>query len=484
MRKVAESCHRQRDTVEAVRLGVCGSFGEAAFPSVLGLDLPGSTHVHPGWWAGDPYARRDFRQWLKRRYGGVEGLASAWVVPATAVDLIATATSNLISLPQEALAGRCITDASSLDEVNRRRFLDFVTWYQESMTNYARQWLEDARNFFPGETLELVVPGDESLQLGANLVALTKAAREFQAGLRCVAMSDDFLSGFVATRLTSSAARAYGASYGTEEYLENTETGISGRFFDALSGGATSLGFRGLFDTQSSSSTALPLKALETYCQNLPLLRRSQPVIPMAIVYPSTRLRTYPHFLRIYQSWLKRLRDTYDFDLADETMIRDGMLARYRVVVRLPMCELPEDVQAAIRHFVEDGGVEIVHAGQADRSEIVDALNRTKTISFHQLGKGYRAVYGLPSEEEYGGFSPRLHLLLRGERLPWKGVLSPDGHENGVYSTLLSDGTVAVYNALDLSANAKVTAQGQPGRTIMLNPLELRLLPRNECAQR
>ena len=477
MRKVAEYCHRQRDSVEVVRLGICGNFGEAAFPSALGLDLPDSTHIHQGWWAGDAYARQDFRRWLKRRHGGVKGVATAWVVPATAVDRIATATGNLISLPREALAGRYIRDASGLDEVHRHRFQDFVTWYQESMTDYARQWLEDARNFFPGERLELIVPGDGRLQSGADLVALTKVAREFQAGLWCIAMSDDFLSGFAASRLVSSAARAYGAFYGTEEHIQNTEAGISGRFFAALSGGATSLGFRGLFDTGSSWGTALPRKALETYCQNLPLLRRSKPVVPMAIVYPNTRMRIYPHFIPIYQAWLKRLRDTHDFDLAEETMIRDGLLKRFRVVVRLPMCELPEDVETAIREFVEDGGVEIVHAGQASRDEVVDPVGRTKTIAFRKIGGGYRAVYGLPSEREYSDFSPRLHLLLSGKRLPWEGVLSPDGRTDGVYSTLLSDGSIAVYNALDLSAKVTVRAPGQRDQDITLDPLELRLLP-------
>ncbi|MFH1741669.1 MAG: family 14 glycosylhydrolase [bacterium] len=258
MRKVGEFCHQERDVVEAVRLGICGDFGETTYPSALGLDCPDSTHIHPGWWAGDRYAREDFRQWLKQRYGDADAVAMAWDISAAAVDRIATATGNLISLPEGPLAGAFIADASGLSDVHRQRFLDFVTWYQESLTRFTRQCLEDARRFFPGDRLELVVSGDGRPQLGADFSALTKAAREYQAGLWYVGMTNDYLSGFSGGRLLSSAARGYGVSYGTEEHLPNTEIGISGRFFDALSSGASGVGFRGLLIAGRFSPPSYP----------------------------------------------------------------------------------------------------------------------------------------------------------------------------------------------------------------------------------
>ncbi|MFH1741668.1 MAG: hypothetical protein ABIH23_21900 [bacterium] len=210
-------------------------------------------------------------------------------------------------------------------------------------------------------------------------------------------------------------------------------------------------------------------------------MKRLKPTVPTAVFYPTTNIRMFPHFLLVYQSWMKRLRDEYDFDLIDETMIRDGLLKHYRLFVCMPMCELPPDIHTVIRQFAKNGGVEIIHAGQADKNEIVDDLGRTKTIAIHPIGKGYRAAYGIPSEQEYSQFSPRLRLLLRGERMPWEGGLSPDGQRDGVYSTLFSDGTVAVYNSLNLPAEATLNLPGKSPEGVHLDPLQLRLFPGTEA---
>ncbi len=476
LRKVAEYCHARPDLLESVRLGIGADFGEAVFPSKLGLNCPDSTHVHLGWWAGDRYAREDFRRWLKERYRGVEGTAKAWGIPAASIDRIATATGNLISLPDEELAGVYIEDASGLDEIHERRFEDFVTWYQDSMAQYARQCLADARDFFPGDRLELVLSGNGDPRLGADLTALAKVAREHQAGLCAVMASNDFLSSFAPLRLVSSAARAYGTFYGTEEYLPNSERGISCRFFDAMSGGATLLGFRSLFDVSTSYGSAKPLKAMEEYVRQVPHLKFLKPDVPMAVFYPARRIRMFPSFLPTYHSWLKRLRDLYNFDLVDESMIEDGFLSRYRMLVRLPMSDLPEELDTVVWEFVEKGGIEILHAGQVEQSELVDHLDRLITIVIQNVGTGHRAIYGIPAEYEYAQFSPRLLSILEGTRMPWEGKCPPPGKMDGVYSTRFTDGSTAVFNSLDSSCETAVYSQGKETQNIRLEAREFRLI--------
>ena len=476
LRKMAEYCHERPDLLESVRLGIGADFGEAVFPSKLGLNCPDSTHVHEGWWAGDRYAREDFRRWLRDRYRGVEGIAKAWGIPAASVDQIATATGNLVSLPDEKLAGVYIADASGLDEIHARRFEDFVTWYQDSMTQYARQWLADVRDFFPGDRLELVLSGNGDPRLGADLTALAKVAGEYQAGLCAVMASNDYLSGFVPLRLVSSAARGYGTHYGTEEYLPNSEKGISCRFFDAMSGGATLLGFRSLYDVSSSYGSAKPLKAMEEYIRQLPRLKPLKPDISIAVYYPARRIRMFPSFLPTYHSWLKRLRDCYDFDLVDERMIEDGLLSRYRMLVRLPMSDLPQESDGVVREFVEKGGVEILHAGQAEQDELVDHLGRPKTIVIQDIGTGHRAIYGIPAENEYSQFSPRLLSILNGTRMPWSEISLPDRKTDGVYLTRFTDGSMAVFNSLDSPCETAIYPQGKDPVSIRLEAREFRLI--------
>jgi len=475
LRKTAEFCHRDRDSLGSIRLGFCGKHGEAGFPVEPGLDCPDSTHAHAGWWAGDEYAREDFRRWLTKKYGSAERVAATWDISIASVGQIATCTGNLISLPNEPLAGKPLGNIEDLDEVYRHRFSDFINWYEESVTDYVGLWLRESRQFFPGDRIDIVVPGDEERERGVDLASLAKTARDFNAGVWCIAMNDDFLDGFVRTRLLSSAARGYGIPYGTEERIQNSERGVPGRFFNTLSGGAKGLGFRGLFDIITKYSTASGRDALETYYRCVPSLRRSSPAIPVAVFYPGGFLRRSPDHKTVYFAWLKRLRDQVDFDVLDETMIQDGLLKNYRVFVCLPMSPVNERIEEALRRFVEDGGVEVVHAGQVAPDELTDERGRTKTLSFRSMGRGYRAVYGLPSEQSYADFERRLLLLLDGERFPWEGVLSPDGERDGVYSTRLGDGSIALYNGLPTATGTEIK-HNEGSQVLELGPLELRVI--------
>ncbi len=479
LRKTAEFCHRHRESLGPIRLGFCGKCGEAGFPVEPGLECPDTTHAHPGWWAGDRYARDDFRNWLRQKHGSAENVAAAWGIPHASVDRIATCTGNLISLPGDPLAGEVLGDIEELDEVYQIRFADFVHWYEDSVTNYVRFWLQEARQLFPGARLDIVVPGDEQRERGVNPTALTKAAREFNAGLWCIAMSDAFLDGFVRSVRLSSAARGYGVPYGTEERILNSEKGVPGRFFNTLSGGAKGLGFRGLFDIITKYGTASGRDALEVYYRYAPLLTRSRPMIRVAVFYPERILRLSSDRKAVYYSWLKRLRDQVEFDVLDETMIADGLLENYRVLIRLPMSPMDESAEKSVRRFVKNGGVEIVHASDADTAEMTDEQGRTKTLAFRSIEQGYRALYGLPSERDYAEFAERLFVLLEGEGFPWTGMLSPEAERDGVYSTKLADGSVVLYNSLPTETKTGVRF-GEESFEVELAPLEFRVVTERE----
>ena len=72
-------CEHYRDSgvIESVLLGVSGNYGEAIYP-VSGNDWTakphGNYHSHPGYWAGDPYAVKDFRAAMQQKYSQIDDL--------------------------------------------------------------------------------------------------------------------------------------------------------------------------------------------------------------------------------------------------------------------------------------------------------------------------------------------------------------------------------------------------------------------------
>ena len=114
--------------LEAVRLGPSGNFGEAQFPAGAGkaLGYRGQMmHAHIGWWAGDSYAKEDFRRFLKQRYGKIENLNTAWQTEFGSFAEIEP------QLPETY-------------RTNQGR-LDMTGWYTDSMTEWCDFWAKEAR---------------------------------------------------------------------------------------------------------------------------------------------------------------------------------------------------------------------------------------------------------------------------------------------------------------------------------------------------
>ncbi len=103
-----------RKSLLGIRLGPSGDYGEAQYPA----KGPGykfrQGHTHIGYWAGDDFAQAAFREHLKKKYGEVARLNSAWDSRYEAFDQVAT------FLPETA--------------VTRRKRLDFAGWYMGAMT--------------------------------------------------------------------------------------------------------------------------------------------------------------------------------------------------------------------------------------------------------------------------------------------------------------------------------------------------------------
>jgi hypothetical protein len=385
--------------IESICLGISGNWGEAIYPAT-GCFL-GGFHVHPGWWCGDEYAKRDFRARMLERYGVIEGLNSRWGtrfrdqsaiafpdvsrptleflfsefkrrVPTSCKPLLKSIKGALTvrvirTLPRRFRSRICAIE----DHPNPtlRRCLDFVQWYQDSMTRWAKHWIKSASSHFAGPSIYLVTGGDGEPWLGADFSAQVAVAAKFGAGVRITNHSDHYADSFARSRLVTSASKYYRAFFTTEEAGVNSAAGVTMRVFDALSSGAAGLYCKGLMGIghDPCSGRSSPYGGITEGGRNLQrfrtYLRVSAPLTNVAVLYPNTSIAVRPAILPTLHFQCARLRALLDFDLADENMIRDGCLDNYRFLVLLAGDLLRRGTIEKVEDWIRSGGILISTIG-------------------------------------------------------------------------------------------------------------------------
>jgi hypothetical protein len=323
--------------LEAVRLGPSGNFGESQYPAGGNWGLRGQKmHIHIGWWAGDPYARADFQQYLKKRYGTVAALNKAWDgTTHRAFDEV------VLSLPQVIQS--------------RQERLDLTGWYTDSMSHWCDWWSREAKVAMPGTPLYQSAGGWGFREAGTDYPAQTKTMADLGGGIRLTNETDSYEQNFYATRLATTAARLYGARIGAEPASSHTARGVSGRLFNLLACNG------GHFFTYHGNLMANPL-AVDLWLAGLPLLEtRQPPLVEVAVYYPETMNQLEDAAFRQLYAWgfnprAREIRRVADVDYLDETLIRDGFLDRYKALVFAWGNIIEPDVLAKIDAWVRAGG--------------------------------------------------------------------------------------------------------------------------------
>ncbi len=203
------------DSVKCIYPGIYGDYGEACY--ITGQNpwmAPAPEHQHPGFWAGDDLAKSDFRAKMTLKYGALDALNAAWKTGFK--------TKDEIVYPK--LDG---TD-------QRRRALDFVNWYYDSMTDLTARICEVARKQFPDVLVAPKLGGsDENPMLGQDNSAIPKVLAKIGAGVRFVNRPGSDL----ALRRVSSACKFYGNRFETETSGDTNRDNTAKRLFiDASSG--------------------------------------------------------------------------------------------------------------------------------------------------------------------------------------------------------------------------------------------------------
>ncbi len=413
--------------IESVLLGISGDYGEAIFPVWGGgwtFQIPGVYHTHPGYWCGDPYAKRSFREAMRKKYGTIEKLNSAWGTDFPSYEDVEFPPLKVESGIREDAPTPPGT-FTPWDAQSRRRWLDFVNWYRGEMTRWAEQWLLIAKKYFPDTEVYLCTGGDAVPPHGSDFAEQCKVAGKHRCGVRITNEGSDYPFNFYLTRWVASSGKFYGAFYGFEPAAGVNEKGITARIYNVVASGAKQL-------HEYNSNIISTEKRMEVFRENYPYLEEmSSPQVEVAVFYPKTSLAIrwadFPERVAL-------IRDLVDVDFLDETMLRDGALKKYKFFIIIAGEFIEREDIKLIKKWVENGGI-LFSCGvsqmatvEGDTAPFDELFDKEKGVK--RLGKG-KTIF-LPfswAEKE------KLFALLV-DKLRAEGCPIPDGVQDGVYATL------------------------------------------------
>ena len=327
------------DVLLGVRLGASGNFGESQYPAGGNWGFKGiREHIHIGWWAGDEYAMRRFREFLKSKYADIGALNAAWESNYAAFDDVP------VFVPQFA--------------ENMRQRKDFVDWYMGAMTKWCGQFGQWTRAALPNTPIYESSGGWGFVESGTDFTDQTINMARIKGGIRCTNETDSYAQNFYATRMLSSAARFYGVPFGSEPAGFGSGRGIAARIYNILVNNGQHLFFyeSNLFYNDQGADQWLELAPL--------LDQRAEPVIDVAVLYPDTKSKLDDAVFRnlyafTFNERVAALRPHLDFDFCSERMILDGALPRYKVLVFLWSDVVEAAALNKIDEWVRAGGAVI-----------------------------------------------------------------------------------------------------------------------------
>ncbi|HOV75427.1 MAG TPA: beta-galactosidase [Candidatus Hydrogenedentes bacterium] len=407
-------CEHYRDTgvIESILLGVTGNYGEAIYVATGNdwtADIHGPYHTHSGYWAGDPYAVKDFQQWLTKHYADIAALNKAW--NAQIADFAA------------------VRPFLRKDAPNDRAWLDFCQWYIGAMTDWSRFWMQETRKHFPKGGIYLCTGGHAPPEHGADFGDQCKAAAEIGGGVRITNEGSDYRANFSLTRWVASAGRQYGAYYSFEPAGEVNAQGVIARIYGATTSGA--LGLHYYYPNLFGSDAAR-----ENFVRWGRFFKQRDPNIEVAVYYPETFIRLNGNeFLGKVQP----LRDCFDFDFMSDGQILDGGLKSIRALVLVNGNVSEAAVWATVAEWVKNGGLLLYPSGMGRLRTVEgdDQFHEALFGSQAEPGKGRVVVFdGKGTQAGYRAAVSGALVRARELGAATRAVIAADGREDQVYAAL------------------------------------------------
>ncbi len=402
-------CERYRDSgaLESVTLGIAGSDGRAAMPGYGVLPAtPG--HLHPGLWIRDEYAIEAFQIWLASKYGGSNLFRDAWGGLSQGIPFVEPFKKS--------------------DAPTERAWLDQLDFAADSMTQWARLWLKEARSALPSTPLYLRTSADLPAESGVDLAAQARVAIEFGVGIQATFSAQNHRTTLTRTALASSASTQFKAALRLEAEGVLDGPAVTAGLFAASASRADAIAL----DYASLEAARAAREALRAQ-RNLPsYLSRS---VPIAVYYPQTFMKLVgSEFLAA----LLPLRDRFDFDLVSDTQILQGGLERYKALVMLQGSVSEASVWRDVSAWTLKGGL-LIHPEGMGRLHTVE---RDETYHFLLFapkpnGKVVRAISLSVRGNSVDYRDQAVKILSEAPELSSdeRVAVLIDGEEDGVYTS-------------------------------------------------
>ncbi len=325
------------DRIDNVYACIMGPYAEGNYP-LLDTSWVNMGHCHEGYWCDDDYAVKAFQTATKRRYFNLARLNRAWGSqyrsfsevrpPRELSDEKFKPTPNAFPTP-----------------LDKRRWLDFITWYHQAIIDFSEQSLRTVLKYFPAEKVR-VKPGGSAggvnpIAWGTYCPGYAKMAKRYHVVLQPADLHGrPFADKWVAT-----AYQFYGVKEGSEPAGDLNENDFVRRMFsDASCGVAQFFGYQ--FEAHSSN--------MQKYVH----LYTGKPGETETAVYCPTTLYRLGGDLEPSIQAAQALRDLCDFDVLDELLITDGALAasRYKALLMFQGDIIDRPILDKIDSFQRAGG--------------------------------------------------------------------------------------------------------------------------------
>jgi hypothetical protein len=351
----------RENAIDSILLGVSGDYGEAIYPCIGNFD--GLYHTHRGFWCNDSHAILDFRRHFKDKLKSIKALNARW--------------------------GTSYSDFSRVkpflkkNAPSRRAMVDMVYWYREAMLKHAEFWIQEARKLWKTKDIYLCMGGDGSAEEGQHYTAAAKLCAKYKVGIRDTNARDNFRFLNTYQCSTAVAANYYKTYCGFESSHGSTGKFIVARMFAFIISNAREFHeysfltkkdvvrnfckFRKLMDISFRRKVDTAVFSSEAYVNWVHEHATAWDIKEFPWGLPKK-----PHRL------FDRLRYHFDFDLVNDSLIRNGILANYKVLIIPGFTLIEDDIIEIVRRSAKAGRKVIAYG--RNTLETVDE----KSVSFDQ----------------------------------------------------------------------------------------------------
>lgn len=408
------------DRVDDIYACILGPYGEGNYPLAV-PDWINMGHCHEGYWCADEHATKAFQTAMDRKYGSVDKLNAAWGTKL--------AEFGDVRPPKEiAHPDFKPSLAAFASPQDKRRWLDFITWYHQAIIDFTEQAVKTVLKYYPASKVRIKPGGSAGgvnpLPWGTYCPGYARMAK----GYGIVLQPADCQGAVFADKWMGTAYQFYGVTESTEPATALDEKAFVRRIFSDASAGAKQF-FTYEFEQH--------VPDIQKYVH---LITGKPGEAEVAVYCPTTLYRLGANLGYTIQA-SNEMRDLCEYDVLDEALILDGALdaKRYKALVIYQADVVDDPVLEMFERYVSDGG-----------RLIVVGSTPIKNIASKEW-KGAAKVERVNPANGAKMWRPELAKSLSG----LKGV---DGKLDGVWTTRRGQQVLA-YNSTDKLATVEIDSQ-------------------------